>query len=133
MTMDNISELLEMIVEFTEKRQKVLTRNINCVHDPGFVPRDLALDEFADLLNTAIEEHLCHHRLVLCDTDNITFEIGGGFNVKAIVDIGAIELLEKCRDDYIEGQVNKLLENALNQRVAAELLRERQAAVPLVQ
>ncbi len=39
------------------------------------------------------------------------------------------ELLEKNRDKYLELQINKLLENSLNQRVAAELLRQKQKTV----
>ena len=125
MVTDNISELLVRIIEFTENRQKVLTRNINSMHCCGFVPMDLAVDEFSDVLNTAINEHMCHSRLVLCDTANIKFGLDGDLEVSPIIDDEAFSLLEECLEDYVEGQINKLLENALNQRVAAELLRER--------
>ena len=128
MTMDNISELLVRIIEFTENRQKILTRNINCMHYSDFVPMDLAVDEFSDLLNTALEQHMLNRRLVLCDTDNIKFGMDGDLEVNPVMDMTAFELFEECQDEYIEGQINKLLENALNQRVAAELLRERQGA-----
>jgi len=123
---DNVSELLVKIIEFTENRQIVLTRNINCMHLSGFVPMDLAVDEFSELLNIALEEHICNQRLVLCDTENIKFGVDGGLEVKAIVDDCAFELLEESRDEYIEEQIDRLLENALNQRVAAELLKDRQ-------
>ncbi len=123
---DNISELLVKIIEFTENRQIVLTRNINCMHLSGFVPMDLAVDEFSELLNIALEEHICNQRLVLCDTENIKFGDDGGLEVKAIVDDFSLNLLEESRDEYIEEQIDRLLENALNQRVAAELLKDRQ-------
>jgi len=123
---DNVSELLVKIIEFTENRQIVLTRNINCMHLSGFVPMDLAVDEFSELLNIALEEHICNQRLVLCDTENIKFGVDGGLEVKAIVDDCALNLLEESRDEYIEEQIDRLLENALNQRVAAELLKDRQ-------
>ena len=123
---DNISELLVKILEFTENRQIVLTRNINCMHLSGFVPMDLAVDEFSELLNIALEEHICNQRLVLCDTENIKFGVDGGLEIRAVVDDCALELLEESRDEYIEEQIDKLLENALNQRVAAELLKDRQ-------
>ena len=123
---DNVSELLVKIIEFTENRQIVLTRNINCMHLSGFVPMDLAVDEFSELLNIALEEHICNQRLVLCDTENIKFGDDGGLEVRAVVDDCALELLEESRDEYIEEQIDKLLENALNQRVAAELLKDRQ-------
>jgi len=123
---DNVSELLVKIIEFTENRQIVLTRNINCMHLSGFVPMDLAVDEFSELLNIALEEHICNQRLVLCDTENVKFGVDGGLEVRAIVDDCALELLEESRDEYIEEQIDRLLENALNQRVAAELLKDRQ-------
>jgi hypothetical protein len=123
---DNVSELLVKIIEFTENRQIVLTRNINCMHLSGFVPMDLAVDEFSELLNIALEEHICNQRLVLCDTENIKFGVDGGLEVRAIVDDCSLNLLEESRDEYIEEQIDRLLENALNQRVAAELLKDRQ-------
>jgi hypothetical protein len=123
---DNVSELLVKIIEFTENRQIVLTRNINCMHMSGFVPTDLAVDEFSELLNIALEEHICNQRLVLCDTENIKFGVDGGLEARAIVDDCALNLLEESRDEYIEEQIDRLLENALNQRVAAELLKDRQ-------
>jgi len=126
MITDNISELLVKIIEFTQNRQKILICNINCMHHCDFVPMDLAVDEFSDLLNTAIAEHMRNRRLVLCDTENIKFGIDGELEVKPVIDSEAFELFEECQDEYIEDQINRLLENALNQRVAAELLRERE-------
>ena len=122
---DNITELLAKIIEFTQTRQKILTRNINNIHNPGFVPEDLAVDEFSDLLNNAISEHIQNERLVLRDTENIKFGISGSFKVKPVFDKCAKELLEDNSAKYLELQINKLLENSLNQRVAAELLRQK--------
>ena len=124
---DNITELLVKIIEFSQIRQKILTQNINNIHSAGFVPKDLDVDEFSDLLNNAIDEHGRSQRLVLCDTENIKFGINGSFEVKPVVDKCAEELLEENLDEYLELQINKLLENLLNQRVAAELLRQNQA------
>jgi len=132
MITDNISELLVKIIEFTQNRQKILTRNINCMHHCDFAPMDLAVDEFSDLLNTAIAEHMRNHRLVLCDTENIKFGIDGELKIKPVIDGDAFELFEECQDEYIEDQINRLLENALNQRVAAELLRERETNTAVV-
>jgi flagellar basal body rod protein FlgB len=126
---DNITELLVKIIEFTQTRQKILTENINDIHNPGFVPKDLAVGEFSDLLNNAINEHIQNQRLVLCDTESIKFGVSGSFEVKPVTDEYAKELLEEDRDEYIELQINKLLENSLNQRVAAELLRQKQGMI----
>jgi len=123
---DNITELLVKIIEFTQVRQKVLTQNINSINRRGFVPKDLAVDEFSHLLNEAIGEHIRSRRLVLRDTENIKFGAHGFFTVKPSVDEYAKELLKENRDEYLELQIDKLLENSLNQRIAAELLKQKQ-------
>ncbi len=46
-----------------------------------------------------------------------------------MVDKKSKMLLEKNRDEYLETQIKKLIENSLNQKVAAELLRQKQNAV----
>ena len=128
---DNITELLVKVVEFTQARQKVLSRNINNLHTFGYVPRDLAVEEFSGLLNDAIEEHIRSQRLVLRDTESIKFGVSGSFEAKPMVDEYAKELFEENRDKYLELQISKLLENSLNQRVAAELLRQKQGMLPI--
>jgi len=126
---DNVTELLVKIIEFTQTRQKVLTRNINDINEPGFVPKDLLVDEFSNLLHDAVDEHIRSRRLVLRDTENVKFGVSGRFEVRPVVDRYAVKLLEGDRDEYIELQINKLVENSLNQRVAAELLRQKQETV----
>ncbi|MHC4498979.1 MAG: hypothetical protein ACYS21_07695 [Planctomycetota bacterium] len=122
---DNVTELLVKIIEFTQTRQKILSRNINDINSPTFVPRDLAVDEFSDLMHGAINEHVRSQRLMLRDTDNVKFGFGGSFEAKSVVDEHAKQLLEENRDEYLELQINKLMENSLNQKVAAELLRQK--------
>lgn len=122
---DNITELLVKIIEFTQTRQRLLTRNINNLHEPGFVPKDLAVEEFSESLNDAIAEHTQNQRLVLRDTENIKFGMAGSFEAEPMVDYHAGDLFKSNKDEYLELQVNKLLENSLNQRVAAELFRQK--------
>lgn len=126
---DNITELLVKIIEFTRTRQKILTQNITNVNNPGFVPKELAVNEFSGLLSNALDEHIRNQRLLLRDTENIKFGAKGSFEVKPMVDEHSKELLEENRDEYLELQITKLLENSLNQRVAAELLRHKQKTV----
>lgn len=126
---DNITEILVKIIEFTRTRQKILTQNITNVNNPGFVPKELAVNEFSGLMNNAINEHIRNQRLLLRDTDNIKFGVKGSFEVKPMVDEHSKELFEENRDEYLELQITKLLENSLNQRVAAELLRQKQKTV----
>ncbi len=131
LTTDNITELLIKIIEFTQTRQKILTRNINNIHSPGFIPKDLRVDEFSEVLHTALYEHTRSRRLVLCDTESIKFGPNGSFEANAVADECAKGLLEEDRGEYIQLQINKLLENSLNQRLAAELLRQRQEAISI--
>ncbi|UCF43375.1 MAG: hypothetical protein JSV99_00125 [Planctomycetota bacterium] len=123
---DNITELLIKIIEFTENRQKILIGNVKSIHSLGFVPEDLAVDEFSSVLTYAVNEHTQSQRLVLYDTENIKFGVGGSFEAKPTVDEYAGEVLEADKDEYLELQISKLLENSLNQRIAAEMLRQRQ-------
>ena len=126
---DNITEILVKIIEFTHTRQKTIIRNITKMHNPGFVPKKLAVKEFSDLLNNAINEHIQNQRLLLRDTGSIKFGTRGCFEVKPTVDKQSKLLLEKNRDKYLEVQINRLLENSLNQRVATELLRQKQEPI----
>jgi len=126
---DNITELLVKIIEFTRTRHTILIKNISNIDLPGFIPKDLSVYEFCELLNDAIDEHAQSRWLVLRDTENIKFGIGGQFEVKPVADKYAKELLEEDRYEYIELQTNKLLENTLNRKIAAELLRQKQGKV----
>lgn len=128
---DNISELLVKIIEFTQNRQKILIQNINNVYNPGFVPKDLAVEEFSRLMNNAIAEHVRNQRLLFSDTRNIKFGDACRLETQPITDKYAKELLEKNRNEYIELQTNKLLENSLNQRAAAVLLRQTQETISI--
>lgn len=126
---DNIVELLVKIIEFTQQRQKALIRNINNMHLPGFVPKDLDAEEFSALLHDAIGEYARSKRLLLRDTHNIKFGTAGSFTVEPVIDQHAKELLVENLNEYLELQLDRLLENSLNQRVAAELVRQKQGIV----
>jgi hypothetical protein len=131
MITDNVTEILIKIIEFTHTRQKILIKNIINVRDLGFVPLELEVDEFSYLMNRAIEEHVQNERLVLKDTENIKFGLSGSFEVKPVVDERSRKLLKEDRNEYLDLQIEKLIENMFNQRVAAELLKKKQEAVPV--
>ncbi len=128
---DNITEILTKIVEFSQTRQKVLIQNIINVDHPEFVPKELEVHAFSNLVNDAIDEHIRSRRLVLRDTQNIKFGVNGGFEVTPVVDEQCRQLLAENQQQYIERQIGKLWENSLNQKVAAEMLKQRQETVPL--
>lgn len=128
---DNITDVLVKIVEFTNTRQKILTRNINYHTEPDFVPQDLEVDEFADIMQFAVDEHLKSKRLALCDSENVKFGANGSFRVQPTVDHKARKMLNINKDKYIEMQVDKIIENKINHRLAAELLRQKQSIVSI--
>lgn len=128
---DNITELLVKIMKFTQTRQKILTQNINNIHTYGFVPKDLAVDEFSCVMNNAIDEHVQNNHLLLRDTDNIKFGTMGKFDVRPVIDEHAKKLLEKDTNEYLELQINKLMENSLNQRITAELMKQKQGMISI--
>lgn len=120
---DNISEVLIKIIRFTESRRRVLQQNVDRANTPGYVPKDLPVLEFAETLHGAIAEHLQHRRLCFRDTSNVHFGQNATLQVRPVVDESAKALLAKDRNKYLESQMSRLLENALNHRVAEELLR----------
>jgi len=128
---DNIAEILIKIVKFTQTRQKILIQNIINVQNPGFVPKELEVDEFSIAINNAVDEHIRNQRLVLHDTENIKFGHSGRLEVKPVIDEHGKKLLEENQDEYVERQISKLWENSLNQKVAAELLRQKQGTIPI--
>jgi flagellar basal body rod protein FlgB len=121
---DNISEVLVRIVRFTELRRAILRRNIESTNAPGYRPQDLPVREFAEVLNSAIVEHLQNRRLLFRDTPNIRFGANSVMEVRPVFDESARVLLGASRNDYLEQQFDKLLENSLNRNVAEELLRQ---------
>jgi flagellar basal body rod protein FlgB len=129
MITDNVTEILVKIIKFTKARKEILSDNISKMAVAGFVPKDMEVDEFSDLMNNAINEHIQNQRLVLCDTENIKFGKEGGFEIRPVADIYALKTLQSDPNEYLELQINKLLENSLNQRVAAELLRQKEGMV----
>ena len=126
-TIDNITDILFKIVNFTKSRHQILLENINRAKDPGFLPKDLAVDEFSGLMNNAINEHILNQRLLLCDTETIKFGTEGHFSVNPQVDNFAHDLLIDNRDKYLELQVNKMMENSLNMKLAMQLLKQKEA------
>ncbi len=127
---DNIAEVLVEIMRFTELRRTILYANIHHADTPAFVPQDMPVREFAQVLDCAVAEHLRSHRLLFRDTANVAFGQNGSTQIRPVADPHAHALLQSNRDAYLELQVNKLLENALNRKVAAELLRQKCGVVP---
>ena len=122
---DNVAELLVRILEFTQARHQVLAENIYDMDNPDFLPKDLEVERFADLMDHAIDSHQSSGRLVLRDTKHIKFGIGGSLKLEAVIDEDARGLLKQNIKDYMELQKEKLKENLVNYRLARELLKQK--------
>ena len=96
-TIDNITEVLTRIVEFTDRRREVLTRNLFDYQSDGFQPKDLPVCEFAECID-----------------------------VDPVIDSKAQNLLKRSTKDYLQMQIHKLSENLMNNRIAVELLKQKQ-------
>jgi flagellar basal body rod protein FlgB len=123
---DNVAELLVKIIEFTRVRHQVLIENIDYMGKSGFLPKDLEVEQFAELMEEAITEHQLYGRLRLRDTQHIKFGENGRFELEAVVDENARDLLERNIKAYVDLQKDKLRENLVNHRLAGELLRQKQ-------
>jgi len=123
---DNITELLLKVLKFTKIRHKIINENINNIDNPGYTPKDLPVEQFSEILNEALSEHLCNNRLILADTNTIKFKANGKFEIVAVEDAKAVKLLRTSRDKYLEMQINKLMENTLNRKLTSQLLTQKQ-------
>lgn len=124
---NNITEILGKIIDFTERRRQILTENILNANSSDFVPRDLDVEGFADLMAQAVSEHMRNKRLLLCDSETIKFGDGGSFESLPVIDKQGKELFDRNREKYLQSQVDKLSENLINNKIANELLYQLQA------
>lgn len=125
-TTDNITDVLAKIVDFTERRSQVLTANILNFETRGFVPKDLDVDGFAELMAQAVSEHMHSRRLLLCDSETIKFGECGSFEAVPVVDEQGLLLLERNKETFLQLQIDKLSENLVNNRIATEFLVQQQ-------
>ena len=127
---DNVEEVLVKILEFTKSRHAIITENISNIHTPGYVPMDLTVEEFAELMDEAINEHKRSRKLLLRDTEAIKFGFNGTFEARPVVDEYAKKLFENNNiSQYVQFQMQKLLENLLNQKIASEMLKQKEGVV----
>jgi flagellar basal body rod protein FlgB len=122
---DNLTELLSRIIDFTDRRKEILTRNLFDYRSSNFVPKDLPVHEFADTLTHALAEHIRNKRLLLEDRQNVHFYGNGDFDAAATVDTESALLLEEDPQAFVQKQIHKLSENLIHNRLATELLRQK--------
>ena len=124
---DNITEILNKILDFTKQRHNILTDNIVNVNLDGFKPKDLDSSGFADTMSLAVYEHVQSERLLLRDNDNIKFVENGFLETTPIIDENAESILKADKEIYLKTQIKKLSENLLNRKVAEQLLKQKRA------
>lgn len=127
---DYVSEILALLVAFTKTRRQVLLSNLRNTNTACFSPQDLAVDEFSETVDNALSECLLHERIVLIDTDTIHFGPNMGLELEPVADPQAQALLQCDRQGYVTYQTKKLLENALNEKLALKLLNSKPSLSP---
>lgn len=124
---DNLTDVLHLIIQFTHARRSLLVQNIQQVASKDYTPMDLPAQFFADMLNQALTEHVRRNRLLWRDTNWITFGTGASVTFTAQSDERASCLQKGDPDAYLHYQIRLLLENEINQKVANRLLAHRLA------
>ena len=119
---DIISELLLLLTQFTQIRHRILKQNIQCAGTQKYLPKDLRADEFSEILNHAITEYILNQRLILRDTDTISFGPNATVRFTPVPDPEARTLLNQNKTDYVQFQNRKIKENSLNEIIAKKLL-----------
>jgi flagellar basal body rod protein FlgB len=119
---DNIDDVLVKIIQFTHICHKVILENINNCHSAGFIPRQVDVEDFAKVISAALSEHRRTRRLVLCDSESVSFMPGGRLSVELKVDTAAKRLFEQDFDQYLNLQRQRLNENTINNKTACALL-----------
>lgn len=126
----SVSAMLSFVLDFTRKRHKILVSNVDNINDINYIPKDLAVQEFATIMDTSLLEYILSKRFVFIDSDNYKFNCNGSFDACAVEDVYARELFENDIDQYLEYQKKKIAENTLNYRQTFELL-EKQRVIAL--
>ena len=126
LAMDNITGVLVAVLKFTRSRHKLLVSNMTNARTPGYVPMDLPVNEFAEMMERVVDEGAFNGRIAGCCGDNVRF------NAQPIVDDYIKHLFENDTKEYMKLQKKKIVENLQNQRVAAELLLEKRSAVSVL-
>jgi flagellar basal body rod protein FlgB len=124
---DNVIEILCKILEFTDRRGKVLHNNIVNINTEDYRPADLDAATFADLMGQALSEHLISDRLILIDSEYIKFGPNGTFEALCVTDTEAYELLGTDTKQYLKQQMIKISENQRNKKAAVQLIQQKLA------
>lgn len=121
--------VLEQILFFTAERHKIIANNIANVDTPGYIPKDLPVDEFKSQLLEAIERANQREVPVLQfeGVDGARVQPGGGLEIEYVerptssymkhdrnaVDID-LEMAELVKNAQLHNAVASILQQQLN-------------------
>lgn len=117
---------LERLVQFTERRHRVLTNNIANLSNPYFKPSDLDPRSFQQALSQAIDARRASPTptagpLPLRDTQQLSFR-SDGMDAQA-ADLNETILFHDQSNIDLERTMQRLAENTLTHNAAIELMR----------
>jgi len=123
-----VFELLEIVIEFTRRRDMLLRSNVADMNKPCFAPQEFPVDDFVNQVEKAIAEQICEERILLEDSEYVKFSANGGFEVYPAVDEAASVLFKKDIVSYLRLQEEKVAENQWLLTQARSLLSGMQTA-----
>jgi flagellar basal-body rod protein FlgB len=119
--------LLEQTMNFTEQRQNVLAEDISNISTPGFVARDLSVQDFQKSLRKAIDRKWASNN----DTyepesgESVTFEAGGSRLVAKASELPNSVAFHDRGIRSMEYLMTQMADNAYAHNMAAQFLKSR--------
>jgi len=133
--------LLEQVVRFSERRQRLLAGNVTNIDTPNYKPRDLPVEQFHQALQDAVAAHQADPHVggslswggsaeksiekffpeelfqpVLAPPQNITFQDGNNRNVEtAMMDMRKNAAMQRFAIEVITAQLN-MLQTVISER-----------------
>jgi flagellar basal-body rod protein FlgB len=123
----NQIDLLERTVSFTEQRHKLILENLANVDTPGYVQKDVSVQDFQKSLSDAIEKTRQSFSASLDPEDTDTVQFGGSGNLVSLRPQGVVKATP-FHDRGVRSMENlmaQLADNAQAHNMAAAMLKGR--------
>lgn len=123
----NQIDLLERAVSFTEQRHQVILENLANVDTPGYVQKDVSVQDFQKSLSDAIEKTRQSFNASLDPEDTDTVQFGGAGNLVSLRPEGVVRNTP-FHDRGVRSMENlmaQLADNAQAHNMAAAMLKGR--------
>ena len=121
--------VLERLMQFAAQRHRVIVNNVANLRTPGYRAVDVSVDEFRTRLGEAVDARRARHgasggRLQLSDSDEVEYT-ANGLTLRP-TPAGDNLVFHDGSDGDVERTMQRLVENFMAFRTAAELYRSRQ-------